>query len=84
MEVFEHWCEVCGTTKLTTTEDAFAAGWDFPLRMGAWGVISPRTCGSCPMTATVWWAVAMDGYDFDQLSEHQRRVVARILNENAD
>jgi len=80
-EAFEHWCEVCGQTAILTSNGAFAAGWDFPPRMGAWGVISPRTCGSCPITATVWWAVVVDGLTMDMLSAVQRRVLGRILSD---
>lgn len=81
MDAFTHWCEVCGKEEMLTSDEAFSAGWDFPPGMGTWGVVSPRTCGSCPMDATVWWAVAMDGYDAEQLSSAQRRVVARIRDE---
>lgn len=83
-EPFEHWCEVCGKTEQLTSEEAYRKGWDFPPRMGQWGVISPRTCGTCPMNATVWWAVAMDGYDAKQLSPEQRQVTARIVAEGPD
>lgn len=82
-ERFEHWCEVCGRTAFLTPDEAFTAGWDFPPRMGAWGMISPRTCGSCPVTATAWWAVAVDHYDIGLLTPTQRAAVARILNEDA-
>ncbi len=71
LEPFMHWCEVCGIEELLTSEEAFRAGWDFPPRSGPWGVVSPRTCGKCPMTATVWWAVTLDGYDQAQLSTQQ-------------
>lgn len=81
---FEHWCEVCGKTETLTSEKAFESGWDFPPRMGSWGVISPRTCGSCPMVGTVWWAVVVDEYDIELLSLMQRKVLARILNEVPD
>lgn len=84
MEAFEHWCEVCGTTAVLTSAEAYRAGWDFPPRMGEWGVISPRTCGSCPMSATVWWAIAVDGYDSEQLSPGQRATIARLLGEKPD
>lgn len=80
-EAFEHWCEVCGKTEVMTSEEAYRTGWDFPPRMGQWGVISPRTCGACPMNRTVWWALAMDGYDLKQLSPEQRTVAARIVAE---
>lgn len=80
-ESFVHWCEVCRTEELLTSEEAFRDGWDFPPRSGAWGVVSPRTCGKCPMTASVWWAVAIDGYDQQQLSTQQHEVIARIKAE---
>lgn len=50
-ESFLHSCEGCGTTELLTAEQAFQAGWDFPPRSGAWGVVRPRTCSKCPMNA---------------------------------
>lgn len=84
LEPFMHWCEVCGIEELLTSEEAFRAGWDFPPRSGPWGVVSPRTCGKCPMTATVWWAVTLDGYDQAQLSTQQCEVMARIVAEVPD
>lgn len=77
-----HICEVCGKTEILTPAEAYKDGWDHPPRM-EFGVISPRTCPDCPNTATVWWAVAMDGLSEDMLSDHQREVVARILAEPA-
>jgi hypothetical protein len=79
---FEHWCEVCGRSEVLTPHDAFDAGWDFPPRMGAWGVISPRTCPNCPTEKTLWWAIVIDHLDFNDASEHQKRVAARILAED--
>lgn len=81
---FVHWCEVCGKEELLTSEEAFRTGWDFPPRMGVWGVVSPRTCGQCPINATVWCAVAVDGYDAKQLSPEQREVAARIHAESSE
>lgn len=81
MDAFVHWCEVCGKEELLTTEEAYRAGWDYPPKMGAWGVISPRTCPACPMNRTLWWAVQMDGYDAKQLSPEQRQVAERITAE---
>lgn len=83
-EPFVHWCEVCGKTEVLTSEDAYRKGWDFPPNMGAWGVISPRTCDTCPMDQTMWWVVQIDGYDAEQLSAHQREVAARIVAEGPD
>lgn len=81
MSAFEHHGVVCGRTELLTTEQAHRAGWDYPPKIGAWGVISPRTHGSCPMDKAVWCAIQVKGYDVDQLSPKQRKTVARILNE---
>lgn len=47
-------------------------------------VVSPRACGQCPMRATVWWAVAMGGYDAKRLRPKQRQVAARIVAEGPD
>lgn len=60
-EVFEHWCESCGRTEMLTPGQAFDMGWDFPPRIGEFGVVTPRTCPRCPMSSTVWWAVAVEG-----------------------
>ena len=83
-EKVEHWCESCGVTAMLTTEEGFQAGWDFPPRMGQWGVVSPRTCGKCGIETTVWWALIADKKSLDDLSPQQRQVVARILNEVPD
>lgn len=85
-QLLEHWCEVCGATERLTAEAAFHAGWDFPPRMGAWGVISPRTCGDCPITGTLWWAIQQGDLDpADPLGwpESRREILARILSEVA-
>lgn len=76
-----HICEVCGKTEILTPAEAYEAGWDYPPKMGQFGVISPRTCPSCPNTATVWWAVAMDGLSEDMLTAAQKATVTRILAE---
>lgn len=78
---FLHWCEVCGREELLSTQAAFEAGWDFPPRMGTWGVISPRTCPTCPMKSTVWWAIAMENRSMDELTPGQLKTVGRILEE---
>ena len=48
-----HICEVCGKTELLTPEEAFNEGWDYPPRMGGFGIVGPRTCGDCPINLTV-------------------------------
>ncbi len=56
---FLHVCEVCGKRETLTAAEAFRAGWDYPPRMGGFGLIGPRTCGECQMKDTVWWAMRM-------------------------
>ena len=76
-----HICETCGTEAILDSEAAFAAGWDYPPRMGQFGVISPRVCPNCAINRTVWWALAMEGYTADMLSPQQREVIVRIQAE---
>ena len=33
-----HICEVCGKTEIMTPEEAFNDGWDYPPRMGPFGL----------------------------------------------
>ena len=83
-ESFEHWCENCGKREILTPDQAFHAGWDFPPRMGAWGVISPRTCGDCGIETTLWWALQTDELTMDDpmsWPENRRRALAWFLNE---
>lgn len=76
-----HLCEVCGRDEILTPAEAFDAGWDYPPRMGQFGVVSPRTCPTCPMTATVWAALTLEQRSREDLTEEQLDVVARILSE---
>lgn len=76
-----HVCEVCGRTEILTPAAAYEAGWDYPPRMGQFGIISPRTCGSCPMSETVWAALTLRGVAAEDLTDAQKDVVARILAE---
>lgn len=79
--MLRHICEVCGAEAVLTPEDAYAAGWDYPPKMGHFGVISPRTCPACLMTQTAYWALMFDGYTADMLTETQRSAIDRILCE---
>ncbi|WP_104132351.1 hypothetical protein [Cryobacterium sp. M91] len=78
---FVHWCESCGREEILSTQDAFDAGWDFPPKMGTFGVISPRTCPNCLMNSTVWWAISVEKGRMDDLTPRQLQVLGRILNE---
>lgn len=76
-----HICEVCGTEVLLTPDEGYEAGWDYPPKMGVFGVISPRICPNCLIAQTVWWAVVMDGFSVDMLTPRQVETIARIHGE---
>ena len=78
---WRHICEVCGVEEILTPGDAFDLGWDYPPRMGQFGVVGPRCCPRCPNVKTVWWALVIDGYTEDMLTEAQRATVRRIAGE---
>lgn len=76
-----HVCEVCGRTEILRPAEAFAAGWDYPPRQGTFGIVGPRTCGSCPMSETVWAALMLHGRSREDLTAAQLDALARILAE---
>lgn len=78
-----HICEVCGKEEILSPEEAYNRGWDYPPKMGAFGVISPRTCGNCNITDTLWWQIAVKKRDVRELSKSQLDTFVRILNEPA-
>ncbi|MCR4708201.1 MAG: hypothetical protein K5746_09695 [Clostridiales bacterium] len=78
---YRHICEVCGRTEVLTPEEAFEAGWDYPPRMGAFGILSPRTCPHCSMMDTVWAALVLRQEDPDALTDDQKMTLLRIVNE---
>lgn len=76
-----HVCEVCGVEAVLRPDAAFAAGWDHPPHMGAFGVVGPRLCPECPSSETAWWALVVAGRTLDQLTARQRAAVERIAGE---
>ena len=78
---FLHICEVCGRTELLTPDEAFRSGWDYPPRMGTFGVVSPRTCPDCTILDTVWVAVAMRKTPVEELTPKQTAAFFRIMGE---
>ncbi|MCR5510768.1 MAG: ATP-binding protein [Lachnospiraceae bacterium] len=58
---FWHYCEVCGKKEFITDEEAFNDGWDYPPRIGFFGMLGPRTCGNCQMTDTLYWKIQTSG-----------------------
>lgn len=78
---FLHVCEVCGKREMLTPQEAYDAGWDYPPTMGQFGAVSPRTCGSCTVSDTLWWALTADKTPVSRLSPAQQDTLARILGE---
>lgn len=74
-------CEVCGREEVLTPEEAYTAGWDYPPKMGAFGVVSPRTCPRCPINKTVWWKMTVEHKDPSTLPDEDKVVIERILHE---
>ena len=78
-----HVCEVCGKTEILTPEEAFEQGWDYPPKIGSFGMVSPRTCGNCAMCDTIWWKLVYKNIKPDDLSDKDKETLYRILNEPA-
>ncbi|BCI84191.1 hypothetical protein MTY66_58160 [Mycolicibacterium sp. TY66] len=79
--ILRHICEVCGIEEHLTPEAAHEAGWDYPPKMGTFGVISPRTCPNCVVNQTLWWAVVVEKCTVDMLTTRQRETFVRITGE---
>lgn len=54
---FWHYCEVCGKKEFITDEEAFNRGWNYPPKMGFFGMLGSRTCGNCQMEDTLFWRI---------------------------
>ena len=83
---FLHICECCGKTEILTSKEAFDLGWDYPGEGGlfpetAFGIVGPRTCGTCPMTGTLWWEIVCNKKQIHELSDKHKETLLRILQE---
>lgn len=74
-----HICEVCGRVETLDSEEAFERGWDYPPKMGEFGVLSPRTCPNCNITDTVWWK--LQNNLVDKITEKDLETIDRIIKE---
>lgn len=81
---FAHECEVCGLKVLLTPDLAYELGWDYPPRMGDFGIISPRTCGNCGVEGTAWFAMAVGKQSVEELSDAHLATVLRIVKEREE
>ena len=79
--LLKHICEVCGKEEILDSETAFYDGWDYPPRMGEFGVVSPRTCGNCGIDKTLWWEMMCNKTPVSELSKNHWETLNRILGE---
>ncbi len=78
---FWHYCEVCQKKELLTAAEAYSKGWDYPPSIGVFGVLSPRTCGSCSMADTIYMKLLTGEIQMNNLTEKQMETIARIKGE---
>lgn len=81
---FWHYCESCGAKIYCTAQEAFDNGWDYPPRIGAFGVLGPQTCGKCTMIDTLYLKVMKQKIPIvieSNLTEKELRTWRRIKNE---
>ncbi|MDR2538841.1 MAG: hypothetical protein LBC43_04310 [Bifidobacteriaceae bacterium] len=79
-----HICEVCGKDQILTPEEAFEQGWDYPPKMGEFGIVSPRTCETCSIKDTLWWELATNEdrpSDTDKVKQRKLETAHRIKAE---
>jgi hypothetical protein len=79
--MFIHICEVCGKEEILESEVAYNQGWDYPPKIGVFGVVSPRTCGSCSINHTLWWELTVNKTPIEKLSQRHKDTLHRILSE---
>lgn len=81
---FWHYCEVCGTKIFCTAQEAFETGWDYPPKIGTFGLLGPRTCGNCLITDTLFFRVYQQENSIvieRNLTEKEAQTWQRIKNE---
>lgn len=81
---FWHYCEVCGTKIFCTAQEAFEAGWDYPPKIGSFGLLGPRTCGKCTWNDTLFIKVHQQAIPIvieKTLTEKELQTWRRIKNE---
>lgn len=81
MRRFWHYCEVCSKKELLTAKEAYNKGWDYPPSIGVFGVLSPRTCGSCSMADTIYMKLLTGEIQMSNLTEKQTETITRIKGE---
>ncbi len=74
-------CNVRHPRKLTTIQIRDGKDRPYPPILGAYGLVSPRTCPDCGMEKTVWAELTLRQKAPEDLSEKQYQALMRILHE---
>ncbi len=78
---FWHYCEVCGKKELLTADEAFEQGWDYPPGIYSFRLLTPRKCGGCSITKTLWWKLVVLKKNLLELTDDEWETLKRIHNE---
>lgn len=81
---FWHYCETCGEKVFCTAQEAYDTGWDYPPRIGKFGLLGPRTCGNCGLADTLFWKVQQQSIPLvieGNLTKNELVTWQRIKNE---
>ena len=77
-----HLCEQCGRRELLTPQEAYDAGWDYPPRMGMFGIVGQRNCPRCLLHKSLWGRLVLEkSADLHHLCPHDLDALGRILME---
>jgi hypothetical protein len=79
-EKYKYECEACGRVDECPEEEAYQAGWDYPPFVGAWGIVSPRTCPNCLIDQSAYWYL-LNRQENDPIPENHVKTLLRILEE---
>ena len=75
---------MCGTKLFCTAQEAFEAGWDYPPKIGSFGLLGPRTCGKCTWNDTLFIKVHQQAIPIvieKTLTKKELQTWQRIKNE---
>ena len=76
---FWHYCDACGKKELLTADEAYNQGWDYPPGIYEFRLFTPRTCGDCQITGSLYWKIVVEKKT--QLTEDEKASFMRIMNE---
>lgn len=78
---FWHYCDACGKKELLTADEAYSQGWDYPPGIYKFRLFTPRTCGDCPITGSLYWKIVVEKKSLSELTEAEAASFTRIMNE---